>query len=483
MADNRKGKKKIIIAVSAIVIILAGAVVLPVLSSGKGQSQSIIMTETVEIGRQNLVNSINVSGSVMGSNVVKITSSLSSKIESLNVSVGDYVKKGDVLCTFDSSAFQQEYDTLKSSVDMGDEMSKSTHDINQRNLQNAIAEKEISLVQAQRNIDDAVNARDKAYDKYNNLVNKYNASMAAKDELYSKIPAFDDEMYEISYQKYQEELQKFTAYETELDTLGEQLSTYDSAVQSAEDAYSAAERTADINIQTIQDTINSEKFNVNSDSKAQLEKLQEKIDSCKVVASQDGIVTALNAAEGSIPTTDAIMTIEDDSVLKISVQIKEADILNIKEGMKAVIKTNATADEEFYGTVSKVVNIFSGADVLTQSEGGYTAEITVDEKNSKLLIGMNAKVKIIIDEKDDVLAVPYDSITENDNGDDIIYIARKQSDGTYKAQSVEVEKGLESDYYTEIVSSDIKEGDILITSINGISDGQEVFVEAGELNG
>lgn len=480
MADRIKGKKKIIIAVSVIGIILAGAVVLPALSSGNGQPQSYAMTETAEIGRQNLVNSINVSGNVMGSNVVKITSSLSSKIESLNVSVGDYVKKGDVLCTFDSSAFQQEYDTLKSSVDMNNEMSQSTHDINKRNLQNAITEKEIVLAQAQRSIDDAISARDKAYDKYNNLVDKYNVSSAAKDELYNKIPAPDDEMYEISYQKYQEELQKFMSYETELDTLGEQLSTYDSAVQSAEDAYNSAVRNADMNIQNMQDTIDAEKFNVNSDSKAQLEKLQEKIDSCKVVAPQDGIITALNAAEGSIPTTDAIMTIEDDSVLKISVQIKEADILSIKEGMKAVIKTNATADEEFYGTVSKVVNIFSGADALTQNEGGYTAEITVDEKSSKLLIGMNAKVKIIIDEKDDVLAVPYDSVTENDNGDDIIYIARKQQDGTYKAEAVEIEKGLESDYYTEIISTDISEGDIIITSINGISDGQEVLVEAGE---
>ncbi len=480
MADSKKRKKKIIIAVSAVIIILAGAGIMTALSSGNVQPQSYIMTETAEISRQNLVNSINVSGSVMGSNVVKITSSLSSKIESLNVSVGDYVKKGDVLCTFDSSAFQQEYDTLKASVDMNDEMNKSTHDINQRNLQNAITEKEIVLAQAQRSIDDAISARDNAYDKYNKLVDKYNASSAEKDELYNQIPAYDDEMYEISYQKYQEELQKFMSYETELDTLGEQLSTYDSAVQSAVDAYDSAERSADLNIQNMRDTINAEKFNVNSDSKAQLEKLQEKIDSCKVVAPQDGIVTALNAAEGSIPTTDAIMTIEDDSVLKISVQIKEADILNIKEGMKAVINTNAAADEEFYGTVSKVVNIFSGADALTQNEGGYTAEITVDEKSSKLLIGMNAKVKIITAEKDDVLAVPYDSITENDNGDDIIYIATKQSDGTYKAEAVEVEKGLESDYYTEIISDDIGEGDVLITSINGISDGQEVIVEAGE---
>ena len=167
------------------------------------------------------------------------------------------------------------------------------------------------------------------------------------------------------------------------------------------------------------------------------------------------------------------MTIEDSSNLKINVQIKEADILNVREGMKAVIRTNATGDKEFKGTVSKVVNIFSGADPLTQNEGGYTAEITVDDNNTALLIGMNAKVKIITDEKDNVLAVPYDAISE----DNKIYIARKQSDGSYKSEAVEIEKGIESDYYTEIISSDVKEGDLIVLSPQSMHDGRTIKVE------
>lgn len=280
----------------------------------------------------------------------------------------------------------------------------------------------------------------------------------------------------MTYQEYQEALQILNSTDAELEALEGQLSTYDNAVQTAQDAYDNAERSADVSIQSIKDTINSEKYSTDDSSEKKLIKLEEKINECTVKAPRDGIITSISIAEGSIPATDAIMTIEDSSNLKINAQIKEADILNVKEGMKAVIKTTATGEQEFNGTVSKVVNISSGTDPVTQTEGGYTAEISVDDKDSSLLIGMNAKVKIIIEEKDNVLAIPYDSITDNNN----IYVARMQSDGTYKAEEIKVEKGIESDYYTEIISDEIKEGDLLISSPDRMTDGRTIRIEVGE---
>ena len=81
------------------------------------------------------------------------------------------------------------------------------------------------------------------------------------------------------------------------------------------------------------------------------------------------------------------------------------------------IYDEATGDEEFTGKVSRVVNIYSGADPYSGAEGGYTAEITIDSKGTNLLIGMNAKAKIILERSDDVIAVPYDAIDENDDGE------------------------------------------------------------------
>ncbi len=478
MEKKKNRKKKIITAVIIIAVIVGiGAGITSCASNMLSSVTEVIAQndETLSIQKQNLIRSISVSGTVQSGSLVKVTSMTNAKIQTLNVKIGDYVNEGDILCIFDSSDIQKEYDSIQESINKTDEMNQHTHEINQRNLNDAIADKEITLNQAQRNIDDAKTACQNAYDKYNSLNDKCYEYLNKVNELYDSLDYIEDELeYQDVYQQYEQYSQLYESTIAERDAIDEQLSTYDSAVQSAYDAYKTAEKNADSAIQSMQDTINAEKFNSDSSSQTQLEKLAQQLEECTVKAEKSGIITSLNVAEGSIPTTDALMTIEDASSLKINVQIKEADILNVKEGLKAVIKTDATGDTEINGTVSRVVNILSGDD--SQQTGGYTAEISIDDTDNELLIGMSAKVKIILEEKDDVLAVPYDSITKNKNGRDIIYIAEKQNDGTYKAKSVEIEKGMESDYYTEIISSDVKENDLILLSPELVYNGKSLII-------
>ena len=195
-----------------------------------------------------------------------------------------------------------------------------------------------------------------------------------------------------------------------------------------------------------------------------------------MTAPKSGIITSLNVAEGSIPTTDALMTIEDKDTLKITVQIAESDILKVQEGLPAVVKTTATGDKEFPATVSRVVNIYKAgtANAMGTSTGGYSAEITINEKDSGLLIGMSAKVRIVLDEKKDVLAVPYESIVEDEDGSKHVIIAEKQPDNTYHAKLAKVETGLEGSYYTEVTSTELKEGDRIVMSGGNYSEGEVI---------
>lgn len=184
---------------------------------------------------------------------------------------------------------------------------------------------------------------------------------------------------------------------------------------------------ANLTIQNYQDILDSEQFQKNSTSETELEKLADSIAECTVKAPESGVITSLNIAEGSIPTTDSLMTIENTDSLKIKVQIAEADILNVHEGISAIVKTSAMGDKEFNATVSRVVNVYNdtpqGTEQTGTSAGGYSAEITIDGDNSGLLIGMNAKVKIILDEKKNVLAVPYDSVITDDDGNSHVLLA------------------------------------------------------------
>ncbi|MDE6087541.1 MAG: efflux RND transporter periplasmic adaptor subunit, partial [Oscillospiraceae bacterium] len=316
-------------------------------------------------GRCVLETDISVSGNVESENLVKVTSKLTAKVESLNVEIGSHVNQGDVLCVFDSSELQQQYDSLLKSQENSQSQNENAHKINQRNLENAKQEKEINLAQAQRAIDDAVSSQDKAYQKENNLVNELNAETEKRDNAKQKMdtinPEEDPEGYAKASQDYQTAEMNVQAKESSLEAIRDQLDTYDKAVQSALDAYAAAERSADMTIQNYQDILDAEQFQQNSDSGTELQKLADSIAECTVTAPKSGVITSLNIAQGSIPTTDALMTIEDTDSLKITVQINEADILKIQEGMSAVVKTSATGDQEFDAIVSRVVNIYNNS--------------------------------------------------------------------------------------------------------------------------
>ncbi|MBR2284078.1 MAG: efflux RND transporter periplasmic adaptor subunit [Ruminococcus sp.] len=459
----------------AALLCISAAALMPVYSCGGSSTEGGLTYDTYTVEKTDLENYISVSGTVEGSDLVKITSDLNTKIVSLNVELGSSVKKGDVLCVFDSSDLQAEYDSLTSSSEKSGEQHQDQHTINQRNLDNAKSDKQSALAQAQRIIDNAVSARDRAYDKYNSTVEKANNLYSQYSSAYDKAVSEGDEL---GLEQAQALYQQYQAAEAEYTALGENLSSYDSAVQDARDAYSAAEKNADAAIQAAQDAINAEKYTTDDSIQNQLDKLQERINKCTVTAPKDGIITALNAAEGSIPTTDAIMTIEDTSRLRINVQIKEADILSVKEGQKAVITANATGDTEFSGTVDRVVNIMSNQSVnmyTGESTGGYSAEITLDDPDNTLLIGMTAKVKIILEEKSDVLAVPYDAIVTNKDGSFSVVVA-EESGGSYTAKLVDVEKGLDTSYLTEIISSGIKEGDLIVTEPDYIADGDRLRI-------
>ncbi|MBR4509842.1 MAG: efflux RND transporter periplasmic adaptor subunit [Ruminococcus sp.] len=413
---------------------------------------------TYTLEHTDVENFISVTGKVEGSNVVKVTSEVATKVKTLNVGIGSNVKEGDVLCVFDSSSFQEEYDKLKESSDMANEKSDSMHTKNAKALESAKSDKTEQLKQAQRVIDNAVSAKDRTQTKC--------------DEAYDAMnEAYDAGNYEL-----------YATKKAEYDQYSEAVIQCDSAIQDAKDAYAATEKRCNEAITAAQEMIDNEKYDKDTTIQNQLDKLQESIDKCTVKAPTDGIITALSVAEGSVPTAEAIMTIEDNSKLRINVSINEADILNVAEGQKAVITTSATGEEKFSGKVSRVVNIMSGQkeNALTgeTSGGGYSAEITIDEGTTNLLIGMSAKVKIIMDQKDDVLAVPYDSIKENDDGTFSVFVAEKNDKG-YKAKEFKVQKGMETNYLTEISSSELKDGDLILTDVSAISDGDDVTVAEG----
>lgn len=504
-------KKKIIIIIAIIAVLGVGGFL--IFKNIKSSSPDINNGEVIGTGvpamtltKTDISNSINVSGVVESQNVVKITTNLTQPVKKLNVSLGDKVKVGDVLCVFDDEEIKKEIESLEKSIANADAVSANQKKANEKALQRAKEDKQIQLEAAQKAIDEANESLQKAMDKYNKAVTKYNDLVNKVNNLRSTLdnmpaPSYsDDDMampdnsYSNTQQEYETAKAELQSAEAEMEALEESIDPAEKAVESAKEAYKSAERSADQQIESCQDAIDNANLSQDDNSQqTQLDKLKASLDDTVIKATKDGYITSINVVEGSIATDGTLMTIEDTGSLKITVDIKEYDILKLKEGMKATITTEATGDEKIQGTVSKVINTVSsgggnsagGAGGLNggSSSAGYKAEITIDN-SSDLLIGMNAKAKIILDGKSDVFAVPYDAITTDENGNDVIYIAKDNGNGKYTVEEMPITKGTETDYYTEISGSGLEDGLIVITqpSMTSVGSETEISLDGGDMD-
>ena len=280
--------------------------------------------------------------------------------------------------------------------------------------------------------------------------------------------------YSAKQTAYSDAAAKYSSVKAEADSLQTELDTYPDALKSAEEtintaktSYSDAETSTNRSIATAQNTVDMQKYQTSttSDLKDQLEQLQKQLADCTLSAPIGGVVTAVNVSVGDKNTAGTTMiTIEDTSSLKVIVNVEEADILKIQEGMQATVMTDATGDEEIKGTVSRVVRVKNQStntnSTDTNTSTGYSAEITID--NTELLVGMSAKAKIVIKDRGTQLAVPYDLIQYDEKGNAFVLVAQMNDDGTATAVRKNIKVGEEVDYYTEVTGGDLKEGDQLI---------------------
>ena len=143
---------------------------------------------------------------------------------------------------------------------------------------------------------------------------------------------------------------------------------------------------------------------------------QEQIEKGTLKAGISGTVTAINVKQGDTYAGGVIATIQDCSAFVVSAEIDEYDIADVKLGMKAVFKTDATRDEQLQGEV-----IFISPTPTQGSNVTYQVKVKINSPTDRLRLGMNAKLNIILRETADVLTVPYDAVQQDENGNDVAF--------------------------------------------------------------
>lgn len=320
-----------------------------------------------------------------------------------------------------------------------------------------------------KNLEDKVNSAKIAV---NNIQKDYNTAKKAIDEAEKK---YND----VLSQKKQldDRLQELLASKNQLNASYEQAkSTADSTKKSLDSAVDQAKTSLENSKLTAKSTLLSQE--------GQLKTIREQVEKGTLKADVSGTVTNINVKEGDIYQGGTVLKIEGCETFMIEAQIDEYDIPDIKTGMKVKIKTDATRDEELEGRVTFVAptateNMAGSGIPMTGGsssvEAKYKIEISVDSVNDRLRIGMNAKLSIITEEAENTLVVPYDAVETKENGKNVIKILGE--DGVTETE-IEVTKGLESDYYTEIKSDKIKEGMKVIVPDTGSGDAMSTLINS-----
>lgn len=320
------------------------------------------------------------------------------------------------------------------------------------NVQNA----ETTLTQAESNL--SAYGVTIAEDKETTAANADTAITTAKENCTTAKAAYDEanriatkmQNYKTAYQQEEAELkaaeqaveQTEAQYEQAQSQREDYQTQYEEALEKAQDEYDRAV----LEEQLISETQEEKTIN----------EYTELIEDCVVKASMSGVITSLNVTEGNNFEGGDIYTIQDNEHFIVSATVDEYDISSIEKGMTAYIKTDATGDAEMTGEVTYVAIAPSntgGAMGAISSSASYRIEVTIAEADENLRAGMTAKLSIALEESADALTVPYDAVTTAPDGTSTITV-----DMNGEKKTITVETGLETDYYTEIISDEISEG-------------------------
>lgn len=191
------------------------------------------------------------------------------------------------------------------------------------------------------------------------------------------------------------------------------------------------------------------------DAQLSLENQYETLEDYTIKSPIKGTVIEKKKKAGdTIDSNAELCTIYDLSYLKMTMNIDELDISKVKVGQEVTVTADAVQGQTFKGKVTKI----NMAGTTTNGVTTYPVEVQIEDTEG-LLPGMNVSTEIIVNQVEDVVAIPVGAVVR---GDKVLVKTGNTSteDPTVPAgyEYVNVETGVSNDQYVEIKSG-INEGD------------------------
>jgi HlyD family secretion protein len=194
-----------------------------------------------------------------------------------------------------------------------------------------------------------------------------------------------------------------------------------------------------------------------------------------IVSPVDGTVVSRNVDVGqtvasSFQTPTLFLIAKDLTKMQVDTNVSESDIGDLHSGLSAAFTVDAFPGREFQAEVGQVRQ----APITVQNVVTY--DVVVEVANAEMLLkpGMTANVTIVTAKRDEVLRVPLQALRFSPHkrraatADSATHLhpsnqARVWVDDSGALKPVTVTSGLDDGNNVEILTGDLKQGDLVVT--------------------
>lgn len=365
----------------------------------------------------------------------------------------------------ENTDLQAQLTAARTQVDQArQELTQAESAANQASL--TLALRQAARDSAQSQASAAERTLEEAEAAYDTAQTQYRAALNSADDALEDYADAVDTAYE-AYLDAQVTLENTQADAQEtLADYADRLNTAYAAYESAQAGLESTENAAQNQLQSYQDSLNSAYANAStSTGEVSLRQLRADLEGTEITAPAAGTVTAVYAEVGS-SGAGLLFVIEDVDNLVVATSVKDYDVASVSTGMAVAIQSDSTGDEVYDGEVTSIAPTAAknaAGETDTSGDISFATDVAVTSQDTGLRIGMSVELDFVLDEALNALAVPYDAVYENDQGQTCLLVLEEGEDGELLLTELPVTTGLETDLDIAVEGDGLTEGVQVVT--------------------
>jgi HlyD family secretion protein len=197
-------------------------------------------------------------------------------------------------------------------------------------------------------------------------------------------------------------------------------------------------------------------------ARAQLKYQQDQADKSVIRSPISGTVLSITAQQGETVaaglSSPTLITVADLSRLEVRAYVDETDIGKVKLGLPCEVRVEAFQNKVFHGNVTKI----AAASTTKDNVVTYETTIAVSNEEGLLRPDMTADVSIVLEQKDNVLMVPSESV-HREVSRNVVYLLHANKPESERVEVRPVKTGFDDGARTEITDG-LTAGDTVVVA-------------------